>query len=447
MRTLLSVLIGTLLCLGAVSPVTAQPVSVASPEEQAAIMSRVMEHRFETLLRTLMARAEIDMWIVMAREYNEDPVMRTMLPPTWLSARRTTMLVMARRADGGVDRLAVARYNVGTFFEKAWDPKTQPDQFARLAEVIADYDPQRIGINVSDDYGHADGLVHTLREDFLAALPARYQRRLVSAEALAVGWLETRTEPEIAIYQLVSRLAHHIVEEGLSEKVIVPGQTTTDDVVWWYRNRVQSLGLETWFHPSVDVQRAAQPDTVGQDFSSRQGADVIMPGDLVHMDFGIRYLGLHTDTQRNAYVLRPGETEAPEDLRAALAQGNRLQDILTSHMITGRTGNEILRLSLEQARSEGLRPSIYTHPIGLHGHASGPTIGMWDKQGGVPGTGDYPLYPNTAYAIELNVTVSVPAWNNQDVRIMLEENALFDGTQVRYIDGRRTDLLLIPRVN
>ncbi|MCH8127942.1 M24 family metallopeptidase, partial [candidate division KSB1 bacterium] len=206
------------------------------------------------------------------------------------------------------------------------------------------------------------------------------------------------------------------------------------------------LKLQTWFHPSVSIQRAGEPEKRGS-FASRPDSDIILPGDLLHIDFGITYLRLNTDTQQHAYVLKPGEKEAPAGLRNALKIGNRLQDILTTNFKKGRTGNEILSKSLEQAKAEGIKPSIYTHPIGFHGHAAGPTIGMWDQQGGVPGRGDYPLLPNTAYSIELNATVAIPEWNQKEIRIMLEEDAFFDGTKVWFIDGRQEELILIPRMN
>ncbi len=219
--------------------------------------------------------------------------------------------------------------------------------------------------------------------------------------------------------------------------------TSTADVEWWYRDRIRGLGLDTWFHPSVDIQRADAGER-GDDFSSRPGEEVILPGDLLHVDFGITYLRLNTDTQQMAYVLRPGETAAPEGLERAMTTGNRLQDLLIGEFAVGRTGNEVLASALAAAKAEGIRPSIYTHPVGLHGHAAGATIGLWDRQDGVPGTGDYPLFPNTAWSIELNVRVSIPEWADKDVRIMLEEDAFFDGTAVRWIDPRQEALYLIP---
>jgi Xaa-Pro aminopeptidase len=245
------------------------------------------------------------------------------------------------------------------------------------------------------------------------------------------------------LYQKLVAITHEIIAEGFSSRVINPGVTTTDDLVWWFRQRVTSLGLTTWFHPSVSVQRS---DTVNfehlRSFSNRPENEVILPGDLLHVDFGITYLRLNTDIQQHAYVLRPGETDAPVYLKKAFATSNRLQDILTSQFKTGITGNEILKAAREQAIKEGIKPSIYTHPLGLHGHAAGPTIGLWDKQDGVPGSGDYPVYARTAYSIELNSASFIPEWG-KEVRIMLEEDGYFDGQTFRYIAGRQEKLRLI----
>ena len=435
-----------------VGSMAASPSTFAQPEmpvvlpmrERAALMDRWLEARLDTVVPALMQREGVDLWIVSAREYNEDPVIETMLPATWLAARRRTILVFFDRGpDEGVERLAVARYDIGPF-PRAWDPEEQPDQWGRLAEVIAERDPATIALNRSATFALADGLTDSEYESFLAALPPRFHDRLVSGERLAIGWLETRIDEEMQVYPMICKIAHAIIAEGLSAQVIQPGVTTTDDVVWWYRERIRALKLTTWFHPSVSVQRADAGERDG-DFSARPDASTIYPGDLLHVDFGITYLGLNTDTQQHAYVLRPGETDAPDGLRHALAVGNRLQDILTNAFETGRTGNEILRAALDQARAEDIKATIYTHPIGYHGHGAGPTIGLWDQQGGVPGRGDYPLFPHTAHSIELNAAVPIPEWDDKEIRIMLEEDAYFDGTSIWYIDGRQTALWLIPR--
>lgn len=411
---------------------------ILSERERAVVKDELLGERFNNLLPQLMDRTDIDMWLLISREYNEDPVMRTMLPAKWLNARRRTILVFYRnKLEGTIEKLAVARYDVGEHIVSAWDKEKQPDQWARLVEIIQERKPEKIGINISKDFGIADGLVQTDYQELLDALPANLEAKLVSAETLAVSWIETRTAKEMEWFEYLVEVTHDIIDETFSEKLIVPGTTTTDDLVWFMRQKVTDLGLETWFHPTIDIQRSDEPlKSHIYSFSKGEKQQVILPGDLLHCDFGITYLGLNTDCQQHAYVLKKEESKVPEFLEEAFAKGNRVQDIFTANFKTGQTGNQILLKSLNEAKNEGLRPSIYTHPLGTYGHSAGPTIGMWDAQGGVPGTGDYPLFPNTVYAIELNTTVTVKPWN-KDIRIMLEEAGFYGNAGFRYVNKRQ----------
>lgn len=434
-------LFAALLCAAPLTQAQVLPV-----REQARVINEILAERLDTVLPALMQRTGIDMWVLVSREYNEDPVLRTMLPAEWLNARRRTILMFYRSpATGAIEKLAIARYDVGNGIKGAWDTKQYPKQWDALTALIEARKPARIGINTSLDYGHADGLDHTDYQELMEAVPASFKSQVVSADKLAVGWLETRVEREMQIYPQLVNATHRIIDEGFSERVITPGITTTDDVVWWFRQQIRDAGYDTWFHPTVSIQRADAP-TADQtsSFSARPKSNVILPGDLLHVDIGITYLRLQTDIQQHAYVLRPGETDVPAGIKAAFGRGNRLQDILTGQFQTGRSGNAILAAALAQAKREGIAATIYTHPIGSHGHAAGPTIGMWDMQAGVPGSGDYPLYDRTAYSIELNAETRVPEWK-KDVRIMLEEDGYFDRAGFRYISGRQRAVHLIPR--
>jgi Xaa-Pro aminopeptidase len=276
-------------------------------------------------------------------------------------------------------------------------------------------------------------------------LPGDFKAKVVSAEKLAVNWLETRTEREMQIYPQLINATHKIIVEGFSEKVITPGITTTDDVVWWFRQKITDLGYSTWFHPSVSIQRNDPQNFEHlRSFSARPKDDVIRPGDLLHVDIGITYLRLNTDIQQHAYVVFPNEKEIPKYIQIAFSKASRLQDILTSQFSEGKTGNQLLSGALAQAKQEGITATIYTHPIGYHGHAAGPTIGMWDQQNSVPGSGDFPLHYNTAYSIELNAASDIPEWK-KSIRIMLEEDGYFDEKGFRYINNRQKEIYLIPR--
>lgn len=427
-----------------VLPFTCMYGQILTERDRADVIDEVLADRFDNLLPTLMDRADIDMWVVISREYNEDPVIKTMLPSTWLNARRRTILVFYRNKEKNtIEKLAVARYNVGKNIISEWDKEKQPDQWARLLEIIEERNPSKIGLNYSDDFGLADGIVKTDYEAFISKLSSAQQAKVVSAQNLAVGWLETRTALEMKYFEQLVDVTHDIIKDAFSYKVIVPGVTTTDDVVWYLRQRVTDMGLETWFHPTVDIQRSEEKlESHIVSFSNRPEGKVIQKGDLLHCDFGITYLRLNTDCQQHAYVLKNEEKELPVFLSKAFADGNRVQDVLASNFKTGKTGNEILLKSLKETKAEGLVPSIYTHPLGLYGHAAGPTIGMWDSQGGVPGPGDYKLYENTAYAIELNTTVTIPEWN-KDIRIMLEEAGFWGEDGFRYVSGRQEEILIV----
>jgi Xaa-Pro aminopeptidase len=407
--------------------------------DRASSSDRLLTERLDTLVPALMERADLDAWVLTAREYNEDPVLQTMLPATWLAtARRRTMLVFLRAA-GAVERHAVARYAVGEAFPSAWDPEQEPDQWQRLADLLAAADPQRIGVNTSEVFPLADGLSASEHTALMANLPVTLRDRLVSAEAAAIGWLETRLPRERTAMADACGEAHGYLRRALSDEVIEPGRTTTEDVEWWLRDIVSAAGNGSWFHPTCSVQRRGGDARTS--FAGKPGETVIQPGDLVHIDFGIVTPdGYCTDQQQHGYVLAQGETEAPAGLKAGLASANRLQDILMESFRTGRSGNEIRASALATATAEGIDGLIYTHPIGVHGHAAGPTIGLWDQQGGVDGQGDYPLWPSTAYSIELQARRPVGEWDGQTVQFMLEEDAWFDGDICSFLDGRQTEL-------
>jgi Xaa-Pro aminopeptidase len=350
-----------------------------------------------------------------------------MLPAEWLSARRTTMLVLTRNG-----RFAVTRYPVGELFPSAWDPESTPNQWDRLSELLGSLDPRTIAIETSPHQAHADGLTSSLHTALTNALPDALRSRVVPGGELGIRWLETRLPEERHTIAEAARRAHGILREGLSTTAVDAGSTTTDDLVWWYRQTVREAGFDSWFQPSVTLQRASEDST-----------DVIQHGDLIHVDFGIIHEDMCTDQQEHAYVLKPGETRAPQGLTDGLRSANRIQDILLEEFVAGRSGNEILAAALDRCRQADLDATIYTHSIGLQGHGAGMTIGMWDQQQGVPGAGDHRLHADTAYSIELMGERSVAEWDGQRVRFMLEQDAWFDGDAVSWLDGRQEDLWLI----
>jgi len=408
--------------------------------QQATLRNQWLQTRLDIILTDIMAAEGFDMWLIVCREYNEDPVIMSLLPEPAMTARRRTILLFHRQADGTVARLALDRYGYGDYYTSAWNPDEE-SQFECLQRLVAERDPGNIGINTSDTFAFGDGLSTTEHGLLLAAL-GDYAERTQSAERLCVRWLESRTAEEMTAYPGIVQLGHAIIATAFSSHVIHPGITTTDDVVWWMRQTMQDMGLRAWFQPSVEIQAD------GQGFNPPASGKIklckrIEPGDLLHCDMGFIYLGLATDQQQHAYILKAGETDAPAGLKAALAAGNQLQTFHMRQMAVGKSGNDVLHATRANALAADITPSVYSHPLGYHGHAAGPTIGLWDQQDGVPGQGEYKIFDNTAYSIELNIVQAVPEWGDQLVRIALEEDAILQDGEMHWLNGRQTNFHLV----
>jgi hypothetical protein len=395
--------------------------------EQDHIRQGWLQTRLERVLPALMRRHGAAMWIVLCREYNEDPVFFSLVSPSVMAARRRTILVFNDLGpEKGVERLALGGGSNGGLYQVYRDPELEgrelwgQAQWALLRKLVDERRPATIAVNVSHTHAFADGLSAGEREQLEAAL-GPWTARLVRAEGLPVDYVSVRVPEMLPTYRHLMRIVHALIARAFSSEVITPGRTTTEDVVWWLRQEVNDLGLGEWFPPSVSVQR---PGTGAREFTAAAAATVIERGDHLHTDFGIMAMGLATDTQHVGYVLKAGESEPPAGLKAALASSNRLQDLLLERMRPGRTGNDVLLDTLAAMKAAGIDGTVYTHPIGDHGHGAGPLIGLWDRQQGVPGRGDVLLLPSTWFSIELQATTSVPEWDNQRVRSAQEEDAV-----------------------
>jgi len=410
--------------------------SVKSAREQLVIGDRWLAERLRTVLPELMRREKIDMWLVICREYAEDPVYLSLVPSITLSAQHLSMLVFFDRGAEGIERLVVSPNGFEPLYRRVWDEERR-DPWALLARVVEERQPRRIGVDVSADTSFGDGLSASLHDKLKIVLGAKWASRLVSAQKLAVGWLERRTPDEVAAYTDVVSLTHQIIALAFSRALIIRDRTTAGDVAWWMYDYIQKVGLRNSFYPYVDVQRPGYTPR-------REENPVIRGGDLLHCDVGLVYLKLRSDVQQLAYVLKEGETDAPQGLKDALAKGNRAQDILTGEFAVGRSGYDMWASARAKAAAEGLQALIYSHPIGIHGHGAGPFIGLWTPpEGPIPGAAYFSLFPDTCFAVELSVRVPVAEWNGQIVRIALEEDAIFGASGISYLDGRQTQLLLV----
>jgi len=409
--------------------------------QQAEEMQEWVEARLTRVLPALMAEHGADMWILSMREYGEDPVFWSMISETTFAARRRSIYVFTRRTDGSVERLALGGSSQGGLFEIYRSPHPTPtgeeaelwgdEQWRLLREIVADRNPGNIVLNIDDTWAFADGLAAGEREALEKALGAEYTARVKRIPELATDYISVRVPEMMPRYRQIEETVHAIISEAFSNSVITPGVTTTEDVVWWLRQKVSDLGFGTWFQPSVSVQRN------GEELEGEEA--VIQRGDLLWTDFGVVGMRLKTDTQHLGYVLRVGETDAPDGLKACLAASNRMQDIQLAEMTPGRTGNEALAAALARMEKEGITGSLYSHPIGDHGHGAGPLIGLWDRQEGVPGRGDAKIRPSTWYSIELQATVPVPEWGGKTASCRQEEEAYLDASGERHWLFRRQE--------
>ena len=460
MRTLSSLAVASVLCVssGVAQPAPQRPFGTL--REQAALQQEWLKKRLDTFLPALMRKHGVDMWVVPMREYNEDPIFSAITSPETFAARRRTIYVFvdtcaasaAAPAPACVQRIALGGSSQGGVFDARRSTKPADsnvgrgrqaelwgdEQWQALKALVAEKNPRVIGINRSTVFAFSDGLSSGELKGMSAALGERWMSRFREAEALPLELIASRLPEEEAFFAKMQALVWSMTQEMFSSRTITPGKTRTSELVWWWRQRVNDLGLGTWFQPSIDVQRQGATDAlVGDD-------PVIQRGDVLHCDVGITVARLNTDTQHMAYVLREGETDAPAGLGRALASGNALQDIVMDEIRPGRSGNEILLAARARMQAQKIDGSIYSHPIGLHGHGAGPLIGLWDYQEGVAGRGDAKVIPSMWFSIELQATTPVPEWNGQAVRMSQEEDAIVgaDG-RVRWALQRQDKLFLV----
>ena len=449
-----------------VAPATAQQIQTYRPfgtlREQATRQQRWLDERMTTVLPALMRKHKVDMWVVPMREYNEDPVFSSIVSPTTFAARRRTIYLFFDPCGPGgspscskpVEKLAMGGTSQGGVFQAIRSTKAAAgpaggqvqaqaelwgdEQWQVLKTEIEKRNPKTIAVDISTVFAFNDGLSAGELEGMRAALGQRWTARFRHADDLALDLIATRLPDEVDAYHKMQEVVWGIIDTAFSNVVITPGVTRTEDVVWWMRQKVNDLGLGTWFHPSVEVQRRGATDAqLGEN-------PIIQKGDVLHCDFGITAMRLNTDTQHMGYVLMDGETEVPAGLRLALANSNKLQDIVVGEIKPGRTGNEILKSARAKMAAAGIDGTVYSHPIGMNGHGAGPLIGLWDYQEGVPGRGDAKVIPNMWFSIELQATTKVREWGEQSVRSAQEEDAVVEGGgKVSWALKRQTQFHLV----
>ncbi|MDD4029338.1 MAG: M24 family metallopeptidase [Caldisericia bacterium] len=420
---------------------TFDDIQVMSLRDQQKIRNGWQENRLQNLLPALMEEHGLDMWIVACKEDNQDPVLSTLLPQG-LSADENVVLppvgnqiiiVFSLLPQGKVERLLISSLKLRDLYENIWDERTETD-WECLSRIIKEKNPKKIGINISETFSHADGLTFNQYKLLLRSIGS-HANRVTSAEKLVVKWLQQRIPEELDFYPHIAEIGHAIIAKAFTNEIVIPGTTSVEDVGWWIRQCIRDHGLSSWFKPMVGMNRK------GQQHMELSG--VIQPGDMLFCDVGLNYMGLLTDTQRQAYVLNEDEMDVPDGLTHAMTICNQLQDIFLKTFKAGKSGNEILSQIHEQAKKDHIEALISAHPIGTFGHGPGAPIGVWNQQNGVPGRGDYLIPDNTCYAMELCAICSIPQWDMQRIPFHLEQTIMLQNQYTTCLDSRQTEFYII----
>lgn len=395
-------------------------IPLPSLREQAAIEQSFTDERVSTVLPMLMRKHGVKLWLISQRESGEDNVFWAVKSAVQFTARRRTVIIFYDNGD------RVIRSDFIDYTDGIWDD---------INALLESYDPKNICLNTDSTFAFSDGLRTGEKEMLQRFILPKFQERFVVQPLLALDFIGTRTESMLPKFKEIMEAVWAVIDEGFSASVITPGVTHTNDVVWWFREKIQALGYQTWFQTSTNVYRQGFPGAISA---------VIQKGDMLWCDIGFVAYNLHTDTQHLGYVLKDNETDVPEGLKNGLRAANIMQDIIMRELKVGRTGNDILMSCIDSMRSMGIDGTFYSHPVDDYGHGAGPLIGYWDIQEPVPVQGDVPVIPNTYYSIELQATSAVPEWGNQPVSFPQEEDMSIDsfGTN-SWVYGRQTEFHIV----
>ncbi len=417
--------------------------TLLSVREQVDLRERWLKTRLDTMLLPMMRRHKIEMWIVTNEEFHPDTVVPYIAPPIPYQGRRDFFIFTDRGGDK-LERIALVRYAeepLRAFFEIVNPPgrEIQPT-FKKLVE---DRNPKTIALNIGGMRGATNGLTYDTYKFIEETLGKDYAQRFVTAAPLIVEYMDTRLPDELEHYRKAVELTEIITRRAFSNEVITPGKTTVGDVRYWWLQQMNNKGLDTWFHPDLRVQRRNQETGKTQQFLSVADESVVIQrGDVIHIDCGLNYLGLSTDWQKMGYVLRQGEKDVPAGLQRALANSNRLQDALFTHLKPGVWGYAVYDATMADMKAAGIEAMIYSHSIGNQGHGLGAAV---DFRRPVAGTVSYepPFREGSYTSIELNTSTPVAEWNGQKVTIMMEDDAYLTKDGMKYFRPRQTAFYVI----
>ena len=422
-------------------PTSAPLPKLLTVREQQAERERWLRTRLDTLLLPMMRRHNIEMWIVTNEEFHPDPVVEYITPPMPYQGRRDYFIFTDRGTDK-LERIALVRYSeehLKYFFEVV-NPAAR-DIAGTLHRIVEERKPKTIALNMGGTRGATNGLTYDAHKFLTETLGPAHAARFTSAAPLIVEYMDTRLPAELEHYRTAVHLTELLTKRAFSNEVITPGRTTVGDVRWWLLQQVNNLGLSVWFQPDLRVQRRQQETGQAQQFLTvTEESMVIERGDVLHVDFGLNYMGLSTDWQKMAYVLRPGERDVPAGLKRALQNTNRLQDALFTFIKQGATGSDVYDQTMAEMKRQGIEAMIYSHSVGNQGHALGASV---DFRRAIASALEPPFRLGSYTSIELNTTTPVAEWGGQRVTVMAEDDAYLSPTGMQWFRPRQTEWYLI----
>lgn len=419
-------------------PIPKMP-KLLSQREQMDVREIWLKKRLDTLLLPMMRKHGISMWIVVNEEFNSDPATEYIVPPIPMVGSRDFFIF----ADTGerLEKIAIVRYSEERLKNHYQMVSVSRDKLAEtLRSTIAKYNPKNIALNINGTRGQQNGMSQASYKMLAETLGADTEKKFVSAASFLNDFFDTRLPEELEHYRNAVLVTDILTRRAFSNEVITPGKTTVGDVRWWFLQQINNLGLKTWFQPDIRIQRQAKTTTTNQQFLSvADEATVLERGDLIHIDCGLDYMGLSTDWQKMAYILKKGEKDSPEGLKKALKNTNALQDAIFKVARAGMTGAEVYESAMAEMKRQNIEAMIYSHPIGTHGHGLGASIDFRKAIGGAEERFRLGSYTS----IELNTSTIVPEWNNQKVTMMAEDDAVMTEKGYEFIKPRQTELYLI----
>lgn len=406
--------------------------------EQVKVREDWLKKRLDTVLLPMMRKHGVAMWIVVNEEFHADPVIEQIAPPIPFMGRRDFFIL----ADTGekLEKYAVVRYD-DEHLKNHYTVLNPPGNqiAATLKKIVAEKNPKTIALNIGSGRGQSDGLTYEGYKFLAETLGKETEARFVSGKKFIADYLDTRLPEEMEHYRTAVLVTDLLTRRAFSGEVVTPGKTTVGDVRWWLMQQVNNLGLSVWFVPDLRVQRQTSSSEDAMKFLEvAKESTIIERGDLIHLDFGINYMGLSTDWQKLAYILKTGEKDAPQGLKDALKNTNRLQDALFAIARAGMTGSEVYTAAMAEMKKQNIQAMIYSHPLGAHGHGLGAPIST------PRATNDEERFRlGSITSIELNTATKVPEWNNQPVFMFAEDDAVMTEKGYEFIRPRQTELYLI----